>query len=121
MDLRSPSRNSSLWGKAWSKTLWRELRSQLPSLKLWDLTPQPATIHQLLNSMRINQVEAFKDAHVQVLPLVNRPLESQIHGTVNFTCFCFFFARNVVPSCALVVLSLPKVRSNKCLLLRGLN
>ena len=32
IDLRSPTRNSYLGGKACSTTLWRELRTQLPSL-----------------------------------------------------------------------------------------
>ena len=56
IDLRSPTRNSYLGGRAWATTLWRELRRQLPSLKFLHLTPQPATLDQLLNSMRTNPV-----------------------------------------------------------------
>ena len=54
------------------------------------------------------------------VPFVNRPFESEIHRTMNFTHFCCFFARNLVPSCAFVVLSSPKVRSNKRVQFRGL-
>ena len=64
IDLRSPTRNSYLMGKAWSPTLWRELCRQLPSVKFLHSTPQPATIDQLLNSMRTNPVGKPKDAHV---------------------------------------------------------
>ena len=71
IDLRSPTRNSYLGGKAWSTTLSRELRSQLPSLKFLRLTPQPTTIDQLLNSMRTNPVGKPKGAHVQVYPTTN--------------------------------------------------
>ena len=55
IDLRSPTSNSYLGGKAWSTTLWREVRSQLPPLKFLHRTPQPATIDQLLNSMRTSR------------------------------------------------------------------
>ena len=71
IDLRSPTRKCYLWGKAWSTTLWRELRSQLPSVKFLHLTPLPATIDQLLHSMRTNPVGKPKDAHVQVYPTTN--------------------------------------------------
>ena len=71
IDLRSPSRNSSSGGKAWSTTLWRELCRQLPSLKILHLTPQPVTIDQLLNSMRTNRLGKPKDAHVRVYPTSN--------------------------------------------------
>ena len=64
IDLRISSRDSYLGGKAWSTNLWRKLRFRLPSLKLLHLNPQPATIDQLLNSMRTNQVGKPKDAHV---------------------------------------------------------
>ena len=33
MDLRNPTRNCYLGGRPWARTLWRELRRQLPSLK----------------------------------------------------------------------------------------
>ena len=69
--LRSPSRNSYLGGKAWSTTLWREFRSQLPSLKFLHTTPQPATMDQLLKSMCTNPVGKPKDAHVEVYPTTN--------------------------------------------------
>ena len=71
IDLRSPSRNSYLGEKAWATNLWRKLRFQLPSLKFLHLTPQPATIDQLLNSMRTNPVGKPNDAHVQVYPTTN--------------------------------------------------
>ena len=48
------------------------------------------------------------------VPFVNRPFESEIHGTVNFTQFCcVLLVRNLVLSCAFVVLPSPKVRCNK--------
>ena len=71
IDLRSPTRISYIGGKAWATTLWRELRRQLPSLKFLHLTPRPATLDQLLNSMRTNPVGKPKDAHVQVYPTTN--------------------------------------------------
>ena len=73
IDLRSPTRNSYLvsTGKAWSTTLWRELRRQLPCLKFLHVPPQPATIDQVLNSMRTKPVGKPKDAHVQVYPTTN--------------------------------------------------
>ena len=64
IDLLSPSRYSFFWGKAWATTLWTELRFQLPSFEFLHLTPQPATIDQLLNSMLTNPVGKPKDAHV---------------------------------------------------------
>ena len=71
INLRSPSRNSYLGGKALATNLWMELRFRLPSLKFLHLTPRPATIDQLLNSMRTNLVGKPKDAHVQVYPTTN--------------------------------------------------
>ena len=68
INLRSPTRNSYLWGKVCSTTLLRELRRQLPCLKFSHLTPHPATIDQLFNSMRTNLVGKLKDAHVQLYP-----------------------------------------------------
>ena len=65
IDLRSPTRNSYLGGRAWATTLWRELCRLIPSLKFLHLTPQPASLDQLLNSMRTNPVGKPKDAHVQ--------------------------------------------------------
>ena len=71
IDVRSPTRNSYFGGRAWSTTLCRELRRQLPSLKILHLTPQPATIDQLLNSMRTNPPGKPKDAHVGLYPTTN--------------------------------------------------
>ena len=71
IDLRSPTRNSYLGGRAWATTLWRELRRQLPSLKFLHLTPLPFSVDQLLNSMRTNPVGKPKDAHVQVYLTTN--------------------------------------------------
>ena len=71
IDLRSPSCNSYLWGKAWATNLWRELRFRLPSFKFLHLTPQPSTIDQMLNSMRTDPVGNPKDAHFQVYPTTN--------------------------------------------------
>ena len=52
------------------------------------------------------------------VPFVNRPFESEIHGTVNFTYFCCVL---LVTWCQCVrLLSSPKVRSNKCVQIRGL-
>ena len=89
IDLRSPTRNSYLGGKAWSTTLWRELPSQLPSPKFLYLTPQPAIIDQLLNSMRTNPVRKQKDARVQVYPttnLVYTPPPPLQHGVPAGSC-----------------------------------
>ena len=71
IDMRSPTRNSYLGGRGWATTLWRELRRQLPSLKILHLTPLPFSFDQLLNSMRTNPVGKPKDAHVQVYPSTN--------------------------------------------------
>ena len=38
----------------------------------------------------------------------------------KFHLFLLYFARDLVPSCAFVVLSSPEVRSNKCVQIRGL-
>ena len=69
IDLRSPSRNSYLGGKARSRELWRELR--VPSLCFLHLLPTSATMDQLLNTMRTNPVGKTKDADVQVYPTTN--------------------------------------------------
>ena len=48
------------------------------------------------------------------VPFVNRPFESEIHGTVNFTYFCCVL---LVTWCYRVLLSCylrPKERWNKC-------
>ena len=66
-----PTRNSYLGAKAWATNFRSGLRRQLPFLKFWHLTPQPATMDQLLNSMRTNPVGKPKDAHVQVYPTTN--------------------------------------------------
>ena len=90
INLRNPSRNSYLGGKAWATNLWRELRVQPLSLKFVHLTPQPATIDQLLNSTCINPVGKPKDAHVQVYPTTNlmyTPPPSLRHG-VSAGCCC---------------------------------
>ena len=71
IDLRSPTRNSYLGRKAWATTLWREFCRQLLSLKYLHLTPQRATLDQLLSSMCTNPVGKPKDAHVQVYPATN--------------------------------------------------
>ena len=71
INLRSPSRNSYLGGKAGATNLLRELRFQLSFLKFLHLTPQPATIDQLLNFRRTNPLGKPKDAHVQVYPTTN--------------------------------------------------
>ena len=68
IDLHSPRTTPILGGRPGP---WRELRLQLPSLKFLHLTPQPATIDHLLNSMRTNPVGKPKDAHVQVYPTTN--------------------------------------------------
>ena len=52
IDLRSPSRNSYLGGKAWSTEFWRELHFRVPSLRFLHLLPIPATMDQSLNAMR---------------------------------------------------------------------
>ena len=71
IDLCSPIRDSYFGEEARAKILWRELRRQLPSLKFLHLTPQPATLYQLLNSVRTNPVRKPTDAHVQVYPTTN--------------------------------------------------
>ena len=47
IDVRSPSRNSYLGGKAWSTRLWRPLRFRVPSLRFLHFLPLTATMHQL--------------------------------------------------------------------------
>ena len=48
---------------------------------------------------RADELLKERDSHV---PFVNRPFESEIHGTVNFTYFCCFL---LVTSCHRVLLS----------------
>ena len=89
IDLHSPSCNSYLGGKAWSTNLWREIRFRVPSLPFLHLLPQPATMDQLLNAMRINPVGKTKDAHVQVYPttiLVHPPPPPLRHGVPSGSC-----------------------------------
>ena len=38
-------------------------------------------------------IVAMYCTHVVSVPFVNRPFESRIHGTVNFTQFCCFLLR----------------------------
>ena len=64
IDLRSPSPNSYLGGKAWSRNLWRQLHLRVPSLRFLHLSLLPATMDQVLNAMRTNPVGKPKDAHV---------------------------------------------------------
>ena len=71
IDLRSPSRNCYLGGKAWSTHLWRELRFRVPSLRFLQLLPLPATMDQLLNAMCTNPEGKPKDDHLQVYPSTN--------------------------------------------------
>ena len=73
IDLRSPSRNSYLGGKAWSTELWRELHFRVPSLRFLHLLPTLPTMDQLLNAMRTTPVGKTidKDAHIQVYPATN--------------------------------------------------
>ena len=52
IDLRSPSRNSYIGGKATSMHVWRELRFRVPSFRFLHLVPLPATMDLLLNAMR---------------------------------------------------------------------
>ena len=71
IDLRSPSRNSYIVGKAWSTHLWRELHFRVPSLRFLHHLPVPTTMDQLLNAMGTNQVGKTKDTHTHVYPTTN--------------------------------------------------
>ena len=48
IDLRSPSHNSFLGGKAWSTRLWRELRFRVASFHFLQLLPLPANMDQIV-------------------------------------------------------------------------
>ena len=71
IDLRRPSRNFYLGGRAWSTNVLRELRLWVPYLRSLHLLPFPATMDQLLIAMRTKPVGKPNDAHVQVYTTSN--------------------------------------------------
>ena len=64
-------------------------KNKLDELKNWKVTPQPFCLDLLPGHLWKAEIWPFlRDTTALCVPFVNRPFESEIPGTVNFTQFC---------------------------------
>ena len=77
----------------------------LANPRWWDdlgVAPFHPTIPPEVHVPDVTHPTFYSTTSLQCVPFVNRPFESEIHGTVNFTYFCCFL---LVTWCHCVLLS----------------